>query len=592
MATVPISGTSIRLMSGVPFYNDYKDTRWFDNRSQQTSYFNSRNTVHNMGGQNSFQRIEGRHFVKVNKSIDDLWGTNYLTFLNKNKRFYAFVTKLEYINDGLTHVYFEIDVLQTWLFEMNFKPSYVVREHRKLWNSDGTPVINTIDEGLNYGLEYDVKEVVNVTPHPFKWLVIASKKPIATGDEYESSVVGIPQPLTYYIVPFFDDDTTPNVYLANHGTGSPLLEPSKVLKGLYEIETAVNNIVSIYVTDFIGMNFSYNSSSKTITFPESSQFEIDRIRFKSGIESILEVKKATRFSGLGKEVSTNKYKLNKVDVSNLKESKLLMYPYTVLILDDFKGNRREYKLEYIESKKLRLSWKGSVGTSNFNTIAPSYYNKKENLDMVLDVSNEDALIVDQSNDIPILSDMLSAYLQGNRNSIENRRSQIQFNSMASLVGQGIGTVASTTSGNYLGTATGLTSMVQGAGNSVYELQGINAKIRDINNIPPQLQKQGSNTNYNYGNKYNGVYVMIKQIKPEYIKILEDFFHKYGYKTNELKLPNFHTRKSFNYVQTNSCTITGNFNNVDLVKLKSVFDNGITLWHTNDVGNYALSNGVI
>ena len=592
MATVPISGTSIRLMSGVPFYNDYKDTRWFDNRSQQTSYFNSRNTVHNMGGQNSFQRIEGRHFVKVNKSIDDLWGTNYLTFLNKNKRFYAFVTKLEYINDGLTHVYFEIDVLQTWLFEMNFKPSYVVREHRKLWNSDGTPVINTIDEGLNYGLEYDVKEVVNVTPHPFKWLVIASKKPIATGDEYESSVVGIPQPLTYYIVPFFDDDTTPNVYLANHGTGSPLLEPSKVLKGLYEIETAVNNIVSIYVTDFIGMNFSYNSSSKTITFPESSQFEIDRIRFKSGIESILEVKKATRFSGLGKEVSSNKYKLNKVDVSNLKESKLLMYPYTVLILDDFKGNRREYKLEYIESKKLRLSWKGSVGTSNFNTIAPSYYNKKENLDMVLDVSNEDALIVDQSNDIPILSDMLSAYLQGNRNSIENRRSQIQFNSMASLVGQGIGTVASTTSGNYLGTATGLTSMVQGAGNSVYELQGINAKIRDINNIPPQLQKQGSNTNYNYGNKYNGVYVMIKQIKPEYIKILEDFFHKYGYKTNELKIPNFHTRKSFNYVQTNSCTITGNFNNDDLIKLKSIFDNGITLWHTNDVGNYALNNGVI
>src|SRR5699024_3944737 len=560
MATVPISGTSIRLMSGVPFYNDYKDTRWFDNRSQQTSYFNSRNTVHNMGGQNSFQRIEGRHFVKVNKSIDDLWGTNYLTFLNKNKRFYAFVTKLEYINDGLTHVYFEIDVLQTWLFEMNFKPSYVVREHRKLWNSDGTPVINTIDEGLNYGLEYDVKEVVNVTPHPFKWLVIASKKPIATGDEYESSVVGIPQPLTYYIVPFFDDDTTPNVYLANHGTGSPLLEPSKVLKGLYEIETAVNNIVSIYVTDFIGMNFSYNSSSKTITFPESSQFEIDRIRFKSGIESILEVKKATRFSGLGKEVSTNKYKLNKVDVSNLKESKLLMYPYTVLILDDFKGNRQEYKLEYIESKGLRLSWKGSVGTSDFNSIAPSYYNKKENLNLITTISNEDALIVDQPNDIPILTDMLSAYLQGNKNSIENRRSHIQFNATANMVGQGIGTVASTASGNYLGTASGLTSMVQGAGNSVYELQGINAKIRDINNIPPQLQKQGSNTNYNYGNKYNGVYVMIKQIKPEYIKILEDFFHKYGYKTNELKLPNFHTRKSFNYVQTNSCTITGNFNN--------------------------------
>ena len=219
MATVPISGTSIRFMSGVPFYNDYKDTRWFDNRAQQDSYFNSRTTVHNMGGQNSFQRIEGRHFVKVNKSIDDLWGTNYLTFLNRNKRFYAFVTTMEYINDGLTHVYFEIDVLQTWLFEMNFKPSYVVREHRKLWNNDGTPVINTIDEGLNYGLEYDVVESIQVTPHPFKWLVIASKQPIATGDEYKASTVGIPQPLTYYVVPFFDDDTTPNLVLEKNNLG-------------------------------------------------------------------------------------------------------------------------------------------------------------------------------------------------------------------------------------------------------------------------------------------------------------------------------------------------------------------------------------
>lgn len=592
MATVPISGTSIRLMSGVPFYNDYKDTRWFDNRTQQDSYFNSRTTVHNMGGQNSFQRIEGRHFVKVNKSIDDLWGTNYLTFLNRNKRFYAFVTTMEYINDGLTHVYFEIDVLQTWLFEMNFKPSYVVREHRKLWNNDGTPVINTIDEGLNYGLEYDVVESIQVTPHPFKWLVIASKQPIATGDEYKASTVGIPQPLTYYVVPFFDDDTTPNLVLEKNNLGYTILEPSKVLKALYEIETAVNNIVSIYVTDFIGVNVWYDSDSKTITIPDTNQFVFDVVNLKSDIGSIMEVQKITTFSALSKEVSTNKYKLNNVDVSNVKESKLLMYPYTVLVLDDFKGNRQEFKLEYIESKQLLLRWKGSVGISNFNTIAPSNYNKEQNSNLSLQTSNEDALISDQPNDVPILADMLSAYLQGEKNSIKNRQSQLQFNSMANLIGQGASTIASTATGNYLGTFAGLTNMVQGAGNTVYELQGINAKMKDINNIPPQLQKQGSNTNYNYGNRYNGVFAMIKQIKPEYKKILEDFFHMFGYKTNELKIPNFHTRQHFNYIETKSCTITGNFNNNDLQKLKNVFDNGITLWHTNDIGNYNLSNEVI
>src|SRR5690625_3527178 len=178
MATVPISGTSIRLLSGIPFNSDYKNTRWFNSRNEQNSYFNSRNTVHSIT-QSSFQRIEGRHFVKVNRSIDDLWGTNYLTFLNKNKRFYAFVTNLEYINDGLTHVHFQIDVLQTWLFEMDFKPSYVVREHRPLWNSDGTPVINNIDEGLNYGYDYDVVSVQNWQPvDDIYFLVVVSKSAV------------------------------------------------------------------------------------------------------------------------------------------------------------------------------------------------------------------------------------------------------------------------------------------------------------------------------------------------------------------------------------------------------------------------------
>jgi len=71
MATVPLSGTNIRFISGVPFSNDYKHTRWFDNQTQQTTYFNNKFVVHEMLKAN-FQRIEGRTFVSVNKSIDKL----------------------------------------------------------------------------------------------------------------------------------------------------------------------------------------------------------------------------------------------------------------------------------------------------------------------------------------------------------------------------------------------------------------------------------------------------------------------------------------------------------------------------------------
>jgi hypothetical protein len=128
MATVPLSGTNIRFLSGVPLNSDYKHTRWFDTQTAQEDYFLSKNVVHSMP-QATFQRIEGKNFISVNTNIDSLWSTNYVMFQNASyntKWFYAFVTKLEYKNAGTTYVHFDIDVLQTWMFSMTFKPSYIM----------------------------------------------------------------------------------------------------------------------------------------------------------------------------------------------------------------------------------------------------------------------------------------------------------------------------------------------------------------------------------------------------------------------------------------------------------------------------------
>src|SRR5699024_11000694 len=50
-----------------------------------------------------------------------------------NKWWYAFVSKVEYVSDTLTNVYFEIDVLQTWYFDYDLQHCYIAREHT---NSD------------------------------------------------------------------------------------------------------------------------------------------------------------------------------------------------------------------------------------------------------------------------------------------------------------------------------------------------------------------------------------------------------------------------------------------------------------------------
>jgi hypothetical protein len=174
----------------------------------------------------------------------------------------------------------------------------------------------------------------------------------------------------------------------------------------------------------------------------------------------------------------------------------------------------------------------------------------------------------------------------------NMKNTINFNAGAGLAGNVLSGVTSALHGNASGAAGSVIGGAKGLGNAALEMQGILAKEKDIDNMPPQLQKMGSNISYDMGNGYNGVFIVKKQIKDEYIKKLTDYFNMYGYKKNEVKIPNFHTRQSWNYVQTVSCVIRASINNEDLEELKAVFDNGITLWHVEDIGNYTLSNGVI
>lgn len=598
MALVPVSGTNIRLLSGVPFSNDYKHTRWFDTSAEQTAYFDGKHVVHSMSEAN-FQRIEGKNFIAVNKSIDELWNTNYLMFQNteyNSKWFYAFVTKLEYKQKKTTYVHFQIDVFQTWKFKVDFKPSYVIREHCKLWNDDGSPVVNTVDEGLNYGSEYDVVSINNHRAfEEIQFLVIVAKQkmhdvvetgegetenPSTTQTKIEATINGIPQPLAYYVHPFTADggDIDSNISISNIKT---------VLKGLYTQDDAVNNIVSLFVTDYIGGGVTYVAGS--ISFDEeifehagvaddtaenfNTVYLKDIKQYRAKIETI-----GTKYEG---------YK-------TVKESKLLMYPYTVLTLDDYKGSRVNYKNEYINSPDITILTRGSMGTSNKVSYTVNRYNtgKVENTDLTKRAELESSLISNNPSDVPILNDYLAAYLQGNRNSIQNQKDSIMFNGAMNGVGSALSGVGSAINRNPVGVAQAGADAVQGAGNTVLQLQAINAKQQDIANVPPSIGKMGSNTAFEFGNEYRGVFVIKKQIKDEYIKKLENFFNMFGYKLNETKVPNFHTRENWNFVHTQDCVVTGDLNNEDLQEYKNIFNNGITLWHTDDIGNYSLSNGVL
>ena len=86
--------------------------------------------------------------------------------------------------------------------------------------------------------------------------------------------------------------------------------------------------------------------------------------------------------------------------------------------------------------------------------------------------------------------------------------------------------------------------------------------------------------------------MHTHIKPEFARIIDEYWNMYGYPTHRVKVPNISNRPHWNYVKTINVSITGSVPADDMTKIKSIYDNGVTFWrYGNEVGNYSLDNSI-
>ena len=92
---------------------------------------------------------------------------------------------------------------------------------------------------------------------------------------------------------------------------------------------------------------------------------------------------------------------------------------------------------------------------------------------------------------------------------------------------------------------------------------------------------------------NTFYFYKMSIKEEYAKIIDNFFSMYGYKVNDVKVPNITGRRNWNYVKTINCNIFGDIPQTDIQELKNIFDSGITFWHnSNTFCDYSQNNNIL
>ena len=110
----------------------------------------------------------------------------------------------------------------------------------------------------------------------------------------------------------------------------------------------------------------------------------------------------------------------------------------------------------------------------------------------------------------------------------------------------------------------------------------------IKPLNPVIHAGSGNDLFNNGRW--GFYYAQMQPLPEYIDRIDDYFSRYGYTTNKLKVPNISSRPQWNFVKTADCKIGGSIPCTDEAEICSIFNKGVTFWkHPENVCNYSLDN---
>ena len=559
----------VRLYNNVPFDLSYEHARWFANVGEQDTYFAGLSPI-KTDTKLIYVRPE-RGEVILNLNQEALRMVNYIAFDNGGKKYYAFVTDVTYTNQNASKVKFEIDVIQTYMFDMNFKQSFIDREHCKRWNADGTPVINTVPENLDLGTEYTtIANKIGDMHSRRKLMLITTTEKLSedTVGTNQNLMGGVPNSLFYYLFVIHYDDGYAGLkpFLVN---GTTMENKFDVVLEYLMNEQNANKVVQFSFLPFLPFDVieysDANSSSLNAPFLHPTENKMvtriaGHLALKKLVDSLTDNDVYTTLKG-----------------SKITESKLLFFPYSFISMVDNAGNQMTIKPELMNTKKLEVEAKAIID-SRYKVI----YSIK-NYKGLNEASFEDSIINSVAPEVSVINDYTSTYLQGNKNTMI-------MNTVSSFVG-GIATTA-------VGGAVAMTggAVTIGAGmiascisSSVGAITKHIAKSVDIDNVPNNLSKQGGSSLYNLTDRKFLPITLYKQITEEKLLMLQDYFKMYGYATNRNKTPNLRTRTHFNFIKTIGANITGGIPKDNLSILKQIFDSGITLWHTNDIFNYNVLN---
>lgn len=553
--------------------NDYKNQLDFADATAQYNWMIN----HRYQDYANFQYVRRDNAIIIPENYDRLYNCDYVMFQNSNfgsKWFYCFLRQKEYVNDSTTRLIIELDVFQTWQFNINYYKSFISKCHQQQRDSSNVPILNNLyPENVEYGRDYVVKHTEVLTWDTYYVLICSSADLTADfGDESNPKLVAsqggtfdrLPSVLDYYVVD--------NLNLNSNPRTATLEAILSALKTAPWVSQCIQSL-TVVPREVIGDNWSTVNMANGLKIGKlgdgyvSSNFAVQSI--------------PNWWSKFG----------------NYTNSKLYTYPYSFIEMTAYNGTQFIIKPEALsEMDTLEIGLVNYVGASPRLAYYVKYYNDRGDNGYNSDRYGEylDASIaIANFPQMPVAIDNYLLYQANNANSFSLANSINSYNKKEAVafgaIEGGGGAVESLLGGNIIGAVNslygGAKSAYTGIKNSEISIRQQLAKIQDAEIAPPSLAGQTGGDAFNIANKINGVTLKWKTVRPEYASRLDEYFTRYGYTQNQIDYPSLKGNLNFNYIQTTGIILGGQIPKEDLDILKQMFDNGTTIWHNGTIGQY-------
>lgn len=538
----------IKLYRFVPLDESYQNTLHFKTRKQQLEYFDCLPTSTEItfpkadckvsfSGQ-SFTRNE-RQYVRIEGNACNYYDCNYMAYQNEQfgeMWFFAFIHTVEYINDYCTEITFEIDVMQSFMWNYELRECHVIREHSLTdFVGDSLTPENIPNVPYRYSSNersgwFDDNYVVLLTTFELSDVDDWRRKPTF------NVINGVPMGAA---ASFFDADS-PN-----------------------DVKDVLQDIADKGATDGVITAFLF---PKQLSTTGGSAQEI-------GVTQPMCIEDGGTINGYAPA-----------------NNKLFTYPFTVIIVDV--GNASEvYKPELFREMikghfAILFTVKAVISAVPQVIVTPLYY------DMPAD---ETVRFTTDSSRCVVMENFPIVQLSGDN--FANWWGQNGFSQIAQF-GVDIGKLVVGAAGTVVtkGAIPQFTkTAIEGGASALGTTTGVITNMH----TPPTV-KQNSNGYGLYASGNRDIFVKVCQPTNEGAKIIDDIFTMFGYETDQVKVPNVRNydtcRPHFNYLQCKEMSFhwelfisEGKGTSVPqryMSKILSIYQNGITFWKDpTEVGRY-------